>query len=93
MRMSKKMQFRLNRFLKKLVDDEVVTQKSFQQYLFHVDIMENIDAMCCTRTIRRDIKYLQNKLDAPVRFDNEMQTYLIDHKPWYKLVFVPLITK
>ena len=90
--MSKKMQFRLDRFLKKLLDDDIVTQNSFQQYLFKVDIMENIDAMCCTRTIRRDINFLLDKLDAPVRFDTESQTYVLYNKPWYKLTFVPLIT-
>jgi len=86
-KMSKKRAFRLTRFLERLSKGRTLTYQSFQNYLHEVDIMENVDAMCTTRTLRRDFAYLRNELHAPVHYNERHHTFVMDDRNWYQHVF------
>ena len=86
-KMSKKKVLRLTRFLERLAKGRVLTHHSFQRYLYEVDVTENIDIMCSTRTLRRDLAYLRNELHAPVHYSEEDHTFVMDDRSWYQRVF------
>jgi len=91
-KMSKKRAFRLSRFLERLAKGRVLTQQSFKSYLYEVDIIENVDVMCSTRTLRRDLAYLRDELHAPVRYSEEDHTFVMDDRSWFDRVFRRLVS-
>ena len=86
-KMSPKKKLRVTRFLERLAKGRVLTYQSFKEYLHEVDIIENVDVMCSTRTLRRDFAYLRDELNAPVYYNEVAHTFVMSDKNWFKRVF------
>ena len=79
---SRKQIIRLIRFVAELKNNSYPNAQSFAKKLRNVDIDENLNISCDSRTVQRDIKVLKDDFNAPIKYDHEQQGYYLTRKSW-----------
>lgn len=82
MPVNKKQLQRLKRLVGQLKENRYPNCKSFAEELREADLTENLDIICCRKTILRDIKLLKDEFNAPIKFDVKENGYHLTHKGW-----------
>jgi predicted DNA-binding transcriptional regulator YafY len=77
MPVNKKQLQRLIRLVAQLKENRYPNCKTFIENLQNADILEDIDAKLCRKTILRDIKLLKEEFKAPIRFDRQNNGYYL----------------
>ena len=73
---------RLIRFVSELKNNSYPNASSFAAKLREVDIDENLNISCNSRTIQRDIKMLRDTFGAPIKYSSENHGYYLTRKTW-----------
>ena len=82
MDINNKQLMRLIRFVAELKKNNYPNCSTFIKKLKEIDLDENIDISCSTKTIQRDIKALKEKFNAPIEFDYDRNGYCLKHHGW-----------
>jgi len=82
MSIGKKQLQRLLKIAAQLKENRYPNCKTFVEDFRKLDIENNINIACSSKTIRRDIKTLQDDFNCPVEFDWGKNGYYLKHHGW-----------
>lgn len=82
MRSNDKQLRRLVRFIDEVKKNKYPNAVKFSEYLQNHDLTYGTDLSCCTKTIKRDIEYLKNTLNAPLEYDRSEHGYFLYMRDW-----------
>ncbi len=82
MPLSKKQLLRLVRLVSQLKENRYPNCTKFAEEMRQIDLDENLNVACTTKTIFRDIQTLKNDFDAPIAFDKTRNGYYLKHHGW-----------
>ena len=82
MPISKKQMRRLIMLASELKQNKYPNTKSFAEKLWNMDIDENENISCTSKTIQRDLKVLKEEYGAPIEYDSERRGYYLLHHGW-----------
>lgn len=73
---------RLMKFIAEMKKNNYPNAGSFARLLRRMDIDENIDCACSSRTVARDIETLQKEYHAPIAYDAVHRGYYLKNRDW-----------
>ncbi len=73
---------RLMKFVAEMKKNNYPNAGSFARLLREMDINENMDCACSSRTVLRDIEVLQKEYHAPIAYDAVRRGYYLKNRDW-----------
>lgn len=73
---------RLMKFVAEMKKNNYPNAGSFAKLLREMDINENMDCACSSRTVLRDIEILQKEYHAPIAYDAVRRGYYLKNRDW-----------
>ena len=73
---------RLMKFVAEMKKNNYPNAGSFAKLLREMDINENMDCACSSRTVLRDIEILQKEYHAPIAYDAVRRGYYLKKRDW-----------
>lgn len=73
---------RLMKFVAEMKKNNYPNAGSFARLLREMDINENMDCACSSRTVLRDIEVLQKEYHAPIAYDAVRRGYYLKKRDW-----------
>ena len=73
---------RLMKFVAEIKKNNYPNAGSFARLLREMDINENMDCACSSRTVLRDIEVLQKEYHAPIAYDAVRRGYYLKNRDW-----------
>ena len=79
---NKKQLLRMIRFIALLKANKYPNCTSFCKILQDADIYDNLNIICSSKTIYRDVKSLKDDFKAPIKFDASKNGYYLTDISW-----------
>lgn len=92
MPLQKDQTLRLLRIVARLKENCYPNAQSMVKEFRDIDIDENINISCTTRTVQRDFELLKNEFNCPLKFDRARNGYYLVHHNW-DFVFPSILTE